>query len=75
MTSCGVEFLQDWVSGKLPPMPTGDNALVKTLAQKLRDDAGAAGITIADLEIENSQVEQFMRETIVHIAEPGIPGD
>ena len=52
MTSRGVDFLQDWVSGKLPPMPTGDNALVKMLAQKLRDDAGNAGLTLADLELE-----------------------
>ena len=56
-------------------MPTGDNALVKTLAQKLRDDASAAGFTLADLELEESQVEQFIRETLVHVAEPGTPGD
>lgn len=33
------------------------------------------GFTVADLEIEGAQVEQFMRETIVHVAEPGTPGD
>lgn len=42
---------------------------------RARDDASAAGFTVADLEIENSQVEQFMRKTIVHVAEPGTPGD
>ena len=51
------------------------DVLLRALAKKLRDEAGAAGFTVADLEIENSQVEQFMRETIVHVAEPGTPGD
>jgi len=75
MTARGVEFLNEWVSGKLPPMPIGDNALVKLLVQKLKDDAGAAGFTITDLEIADSQLEQFMRETLIHVAEPGTPGD
>lgn len=75
MSARGVDFLNEWVSGKLPPMPIGDNALVKMLAQKLRDDASAAGFTLADLELEESQVEQFMLETLVHVAEPGTPGD
>ena len=75
MTSRGVGFLQDGVSCKLPPMPTGDNALIKMLVQKLRDDVGAAGFTLADLELEEPQVEQFIRESLLHIAEPGIPGD
>ncbi len=75
MTSRGVDFLQDWVGGKLPPMPTGDNALIKMLAQKLTDDVGAAGFTLVDLELEESQVEQVIRETLAHIGEPGTPGD
>lgn len=75
MTARGVEFLNEWVSKKLPPMPIGDSALVKMLSQKLRDDAWAAGFTTADMEIENSHVEQFIRETLLHIAGPGTPGD
>ena len=75
MTARGVDFLNEWVSGKLPPMPTGDNALIKMLAQKLRDDSSTAGFTLADLELEEYQDEQFIRETLAHIAEPGTPGD
>jgi hypothetical protein len=70
MTSRGVDFLQDWVSGKLPSMPTGDNALIKMLAQKLRDDVGAAGFILADWELEECPVEQVIRETLEHVAEP-----
>jgi len=47
--------------------------LIRALAQKLRDDARAAGFTIADLEIEGSQVEQLIKETILQTSELGIP--
>lgn len=75
MTARGVDFLNEWVSGKLPPMPRGDAELVKSLVHRLRDDASAAGFTLAVLELETSQIEQFIRETLLHIAEPGTPGD
>ena len=75
MTARGVDFLNEWVSGKLPPMPTGDNALIKMLAQKLSDDASTAGFILADLELEESKVERFVWETLVHVGEPGTPGD
>jgi hypothetical protein len=75
MTARGVDFLNEWVSENVPPLPVTGDTLIRALAQKLRDEAGAAGFTVADLEIENSQVEQFMRETLVHITEPGTPGD
>ena len=75
MTARGVEYLKEWVSENAPPLTITGDVLIRALAQKLRDDASSAGFTIAELEIENSQVEQFIRETIVHIAEPGTPGD
>ena len=56
-------------------MPVTGDVLIRALAKKLRDDASAAGFTVADLEIENSQVEQFMRETLIHVGEPGTAGD
>ncbi len=75
MTAQGVEFLNEWVSENVPPLPVRGDVLIRALAQKLRDDASAAGFSIADLEIEGSQVEPFILETLVHVAEPGTPGD
>ena len=75
MSARGVEFLNEWVSENVPPLPVTGDVLIRALAQKLRDEANAAGFTIADLEIDGSQVEQFIRENIVHVAEPGAPGD
>ena len=64
MTARGVEFLNEWVSENVPPLPTKGDVLIRALAQKLRDDARAKGFTIADLEIEGSQFEQFIRDKI-----------
>jgi hypothetical protein len=74
MTARGIEFLNEWVGENVPHLPVTGDVLIRALAQKLRDDADVAGFTVADLEIENSQVEQFMRETLVHVGEPGTPG-
>ena len=73
MTARGVEFLNGWLAENVPPLPIRGDVLIRALAQKLRDDASAAGFTIADLEIEGSQVEQFIRETILKNSELGIP--
>ena len=75
MTARGVEYLNEWVSENVPPLPITGDVLIRALAQKLRDDSSAAGFTVADLEIEGSQVEHFIRETLTHVAEPGTPGD
>ena len=75
MTARGIEFLNEWVSENVPPLPVRGDVLIRALAQKLRGDASAAGFTIADLEIEGPQIEPFIRETIAYVAEPGTPGD
>lgn len=75
MTASGVEFLKGWIGENVPPLPVTGDVLIRALAQKLKDDAGAAGFVIADLEIEGPQVEPFIRETLIHLAEPGTPGN
>ena len=69
MTSRGVEFLNEWVSENVPPSPVRGDVLIRALAQKLRDDAGAAGFKISELEIEGPKVEQFIRETLIRVGE------
>ena len=75
MTARGVDFLNEWVNGHMPALPLTGDVVIRGLAQQLRDDAGAAGFSVADLEIEGGQVEQFIRETLFYVAEPGTPGD
>jgi hypothetical protein len=45
------------------------------LAQKLEFDAGVEGLTLEDLEIQQGEVETYIRDIIVHVGEPGTPGD
>ena len=71
MTARGVDFLNEWVKVNVPPVPVTGDVLIRALAQKLRDDASAAGYTIAELEIEGAQVEQFIREAIADVTFPG----
>ena len=70
MTKQGLDFLNKWVSENVPPLPITGDVLIRALAQKLRDESNDAGFTIAEMEIEGSQVEQFIRETITHVADP-----
>lgn len=60
MTARGIAYLNDWVAEIVSPLPVTGEVLIRALAQKLRDDSSDAGFTIADMEIEGSQVEQFI---------------
>ncbi len=75
MTAGGVDFLVSWVGKNVPPLPVTGDVLIRALAQKLKDDASAAGFVIADLEIDGPQVENFIREIMGDEAEPGKVGD
>ena len=67
LTARGADFLNEWVRENVPAAPVTGDAVIRALAQKLRDDATAAGYTIAELEIEGAQV---VRETIARVAFP-----
>jgi hypothetical protein len=74
MTTRGVDFLELWVERNvLPGSADRDQALRR--AMKLDADAVAEGLTFSDLEIERGAAEAYIRDIIVHLAEPGTPGD
>lgn len=75
VTAKGVDFLVSWVGKNVPPLPVKGDVLIRSLAQKLKDDASAAGFNIADLEIDGPQVENFIREIMADETEPGTAGD
>lgn len=52
-----------------------EQANARTLAAKLLADAAVAGFTLADLGLDQETAETYIREAIVHLAEPGTPGD
>jgi hypothetical protein len=74
MTARGVDFLDGWIAtnvtsaAKVP----GDAGV---LAAKLLAEAAVAGFALADLELDEEIVEDYIRNIIVHMDEPGTPGD
>jgi len=44
-------------------------------SKKLLTDAAVAGFTLADLGLNQDTAEICIREAIIHLAEPGTPGD
>lgn len=75
MTASGIQFLKEWVDKNVPVLTFQGDVFIRALAQKLRDDAAAGGFTFVELEIQGQSVEQFIRETMGHFAEPGMIGD
>ena len=73
MTAHGVEYLQEWMIRTITVETTSADA--GGLTAHLLAEAAAAGFTLADLELDQETAETYIREAIVHVAEPGMPGD
>ena len=71
MTARGVDFLEDWMNENR----AGECRHVGILAVRLLADTAEAGLTMADLELGDFLVEDYIREALTHLAEPGKPGD
>jgi hypothetical protein len=74
MTARGVEFLDVWIDASIMGEP-GERASAGNLAAKLLADAAVAGFTLADLGPDQETAETYIRNAIVHPADPGTPGD
>jgi hypothetical protein len=74
MTARGVDFLEGWIASNVTSESKieGDAGL---LAAKLVAEAAVAGFTLADMDLDEETVEDYVRNIIVHVGEPGTPGD
>jgi hypothetical protein len=73
MTARGVEFLKEWIGDYVPAHARRKKA--KKLGEQLRIDAAAAGLTMDELEIDKSRVEQYIFDAMLNLKMPGTPGD
>ena len=73
MTTAGVDFLEKWIGKRVRVETTKADA--GWLAAHLLAEATVAGFTLADMELEDANVEDYVREAIVHLREPETPGD
>jgi hypothetical protein len=74
MSAKGVDFLELWIERNVLPR-SADRTQAWRLAQKLEFDAAAENLSLEDLEIQPGQVETYIRDIIVHVGEPGTPGE
>jgi len=74
MSARGVDFLEDWIENNVPAMP-GNWIEARKLADILRVAAAGADLTMAELKLEDGDVEKIIHEAMVHQNEPGTPGD
>ena len=74
MTARGVDFLEGWIASNVTSAPN-DPANAGLLSAKLFTEAAVAGFTLADMELDEEIVEDYIRNIIVHVGEPGMPGD
>lgn len=74
MTARGVDFLENWIDANVPARP-GNWVEALALAQKLRADAAADGFMLEDLELTEEELVKYVFDSMVHLDEPGTPGD
>ena len=74
MTARGVDFLEGWITSNVTSeaREEGDAGV---LAAKLLAEAAVAGFTLADMGLDEDTVENYIRDILVHVGEPGTPGD
>ena len=74
MSARGTAFLQLWLERNVLTLPLDRNQAPR-LAEKLASDAAEEGLDLKDLEIKAGSTEEYIRDMIVHVGEPGMPGD
>ena len=73
-TARGIDFYEDWVASNIFGRPS-QRENVDKLGAKLIADANTAGLTLQDMDIDETRLRQELLEVIVHLIEPGTPGD
>jgi hypothetical protein len=71
MTARGVDFLEIWIGENMTAVQS-DAGL---LGAKLIAEAAVAGFTLADMELSEETIEDYIRDAIVHFGERGTSGD
>ncbi|MGX9147996.1 DUF768 domain-containing protein [Mesorhizobium sp. 128a] len=66
MSTRGINFLDKWISSKIPETAGADVISVGGLTAQLFADAKAAGISSVEIEKEVSSVYQSILDAIVH---------
>ena len=76
MTAKGVDFLENWIQKNVTAGgPPDDPLTASNLALRCIAEAATEGITIEEMKPETGSVESHIAYAMVHLKEPGTPGD
>ncbi len=76
MTARGVEFLENWIQRNVTVAEkNGSRERAKELAERCVVEAAVFEISLDDLEPKFGSIESIIYEAMVHVGEPGTPGD
>jgi hypothetical protein len=75
MNQRGIEFLENWIQTNITDADKhGTRERAKELAERCVAEAAVFEISLDDLE-KWGGIETIIYEAMVHLAEPGTPGD
>ena len=74
MSDRGAAFLQLWLERNVLTLSLKRDQAPR-LAEKLAADMTEEGLELKDLDIKSPSVEDYIRDIIVHVGEPGMAGD
>ena len=67
MSARGIDFLESWIGGNVGEADKyGSHERAKKLAAKCADEARALGISIEDMEQDQSSLEKMIYEAMHH---------
>ena len=76
MSGRGVDFLENWIAKNVTALNCSDDPLrASNLAARCIAEAAAEGITIEEIKPDTGSLESYIFDAMVHLAEPGTPGD
>jgi hypothetical protein len=76
MSARGVDFLELWIQKNVAALDPSDDPLhASALANRCIADAAAEGLTLEEIKPDTGTVESHISEAMVHVDEPGTPGD
>ena len=76
MSARGVDFLENWIQKNVTAgAPPDDPLSASVLAMRCIAEAAAEGLTLEEIKPDSGSVESHISEAMVHVGEPGNPGD
>ena len=76
MSARGANFLENWIQKNVTAGgPPDDPLTASVIAMRCIVEAAAEGITLEELKPDSGSVESHIAEAMVHLADPGTPGD